>query len=186
MTGAGLARFLTELPPRLRWKVGAARTALLHRPAFAHLGAGSVIVAPLVLRGVGAISLGERCAIYEGAWLECALPDGSITVGDRLYLGHRCHLHAVDPIRIGDGCMFADDVMVSSGDHPTVSDRGDVAGTGPITIGDDVFLGQRAIVLGGVTIGDGATVGAGAVVTRDVAPGGVVVGVPARPIGRPT
>ncbi len=57
-------------------------------------------------------------------------------------------------------------------------------GTGPITIGDRVFLGQRCVVLGGVTIGDGATVGAHAVVTKDVAPGQTVVGIPARPVGR--
>ena len=52
----------------------------------------------------------------------------------------------------------------------------------PITIGDDVWIGGGAIVLGGVTIGDRAVVGAGSVVTRDVAPDTVVAGNPARPI----
>ncbi len=56
-----------------------------------------------------------------------------------------------------------------------------------IVIGDDVVIGAGAIVIArpnaGLSIGDGARVGAGAVVTRDVAPGQTVVGVPARPVG---
>jgi maltose O-acetyltransferase len=57
------------------------------------------------------------------------------------------------------------------------------AGARPVRIGKGVFVGTRAIVLKGVTIGDRARVGAGAVVTRDVPPGGVVAGNPARLIG---
>jgi serine acetyltransferase len=53
--------------------------------------------------------------------------------------------------------------------------------TGP-TIGANVFLGTHASVLGDVTVGDGASVGGNSVVTRDVAPGATVAGVPARPI----
>ncbi|QEH94694.1 hypothetical protein FV141_09875 [Dermacoccus abyssi] len=72
--------------------------------------------------------------------------------------------------------------MVSTSDHDR-RDRHRVHGTGPITIGDDVFLGQNVVVLGGVSIGDGATVAAGAVVNSDVAAGAVVGGVPARELG---
>jgi virginiamycin A acetyltransferase len=51
-----------------------------------------------------------------------------------------------------------------------------------ITIGNDVWIGMRAIIMGGITVGDGAVVAAGAVVTKDVAPYSIVAGVPAREI----
>ncbi len=175
------ARRLTEAPPSIRWRVGAVLTKFLYRPAFAHIGAGSVIVRPRQLRGVDRISLGDGVAVYAGVWLQCEDAGGPITIGDRTYLGNDVHVHAIDPISIGSGCVLADGVFIASTDHAR-TERSGTHGTGPITIGDGVFLGQRAIVLGGVTIGDGATVGAGAVVTRDVAPGAVVAGVPARVI----
>ena len=50
----------------------------------------------------------------------------------------------------------------------------------PVTIMDDVWIGARAIILPGVTIGQGAIVAAGAVVTKDVPPFAIVGGVPAR------
>jgi maltose O-acetyltransferase len=62
-----------------------------------------------------------------------------------------------------------------------VTDFGEIGG--PVTIGDRVFIGARAIVLSGVTIGEGAAVAAGAIVTKDVDPYTIVAGVPARPIG---
>ena len=52
---------------------------------------------------------------------------------------------------------------------------------GSVRVGDGTLIGSGAIVLQGLTVGPGATVGAGAVVTRDVAAGVTVVGVPARP-----
>ncbi|MDK7243585.1 DapH/DapD/GlmU-related protein, partial [Neisseria subflava] len=60
------------------------------------------------------------------------------------------------------------------------AERMAVTNGGPIVIGRDVFVGQYAIVLGGVTIGDGSVVGAGSVVTKDVPAGAIVAGVPAK------
>lgn len=173
---------VVEAGPSVRWWLGAARSPL-YRRVFAHFGPGSVIVSPRQLRGVDRISVGRDCAIYGGAWLHVEEGGGPLAIGDETYLGHDVHLHAAHPVTIGSRCVLADGVYVTSTDH----DRGDRSvthGTGSVTIGDDVFIGQRAVVLGGVTIGDGATVGAHAVVTKDVAPGQVVAGVPARPLSR--
>ena len=52
----------------------------------------------------------------------------------------------------------------------------------PVVIGDDVWLGRRAIILPGVCIGNGSIIGAGAVVTKDIPPFSVAVGVPAKVI----
>ncbi len=54
----------------------------------------------------------------------------------------------------------------------------------PVTIGDGVWIGARAIVLKGVTVGDGAIIAAGAVVTRDVPAGATVASVPAKQLSR--
>lgn len=151
----------------------------LHRHGFAALGHDTVIVQPYALRGVNQIRVGDGCAIYEGAWLQCEPGGGPMTIGDHVYFGPGVHVHAIDPISIGSGCVFADGVYVTSTDHDK-SDRHAVYGTGPVIIGNDVFLGQRVTVLGGVTIGDGATIGAHAVVTRDIPAGATAVGVPAR------
>jgi acetyltransferase-like isoleucine patch superfamily enzyme len=177
-----LTRRLAELRPGLRWRSGQAVTRLLYSRAFGSIGEGTVIVRPHKLQGVERIYLGAGCSIFEGAWLASEPGGGELRMGDHTYLGHDVHLHALDPVTIGSGCVLADGVFVGSSDHDR-TDRHRVHGTGPIVIGDRVFLGQRAVVLGGVTIGDGATVGAHAVVTRDVAPGQTVVGIPARPVG---
>ena len=52
--------------------------------------------------------------------------------------------------------------------------------TYPVIIGNDVWIGRRAIIMPGVTIGDGVIIGAGAVVTKNVEPYVVVAGVPAK------
>ena len=93
-------------------------------------------------------------------------------------------------ITVGDRCVVSHDVVLLTHDFSLDrvaelkfgrSDR-EVVFRGPITIGDYAFIGQRAIVLPGVSIGPGSIVGAGSVVTRDVPAGILVAGNPARRI----
>lgn len=175
-------KFLAEAPPSIRWRLAKLITMVVYRRAFRELGSGTVIVKPLVLRGVERISLGKRCAVYEGAWLATE-GGGNLTVGDDVYLGHDVHLHALDDVTVGSGCVIADGAYIGSSMHQQHS-LSVVHGTGPIRVGDGCFIGQRAIVLGGVSIGDGAVVGAGSVVTRDVPGGATVGGAPARVLSR--
>jgi len=89
--------------------------------------------------------------------------------------GGMCSYHGFATIivarRIGEDCLFAQQVTVGYDDR----------GGSPI-VGDRVRIGAGAIVLGPITIGDDAVIGAGAVVVKDVPPGVVVAGVPARVI----
>jgi acetyltransferase-like isoleucine patch superfamily enzyme len=116
---------------------------------------------------------------------------GSIHVGRNVDLGLRPTILAtLGEVRIGDNVMFGPDVTIRGGNHridvvgmPMIAvakEPGDDRFDRGVTIEDDVWVGTRAVILHGVTIGRGAVIGAGAVVTRSVPPYAVVAGVPAR------
>jgi len=168
---------------RFRW--GQVMSQTVYRRGFGAFGPGSTIVAPLRLKNIAAIEIGRDTVVYERAWLQCEHRLRSrLVVGDRVYLGHDVHLHATSTVHIGDDCFLADGVTVSDGFHHSGAFEA-VGSSGDIAVGDGVFIGVGAVVLGGVTVGPGAQIGAGAVVTRDVGVGEVVAGVPARPLRSP-
>jgi acetyltransferase-like isoleucine patch superfamily enzyme len=82
-------------------------------------------------------------------------------------------------ISIGEGCLFGEQVIIRDDDGHGIDNSPRSA---PINIGNRVWVGTRAVILKGVTIGEGAVVAAGAVVTKDVPPRALVGGVPARMI----
>ena len=110
-----------------------------------------------------------------------ALGHPPIRIGRRSLINQGCWIDGRGGLSIGSDVNISRGTWILGGDHD-VDDPYLATRFRPVQIGDRVFIGGRAIVCAGVTLGEGAVVAAGAVVTKDVAPYTVVAGVPARPI----
>ncbi len=126
------------------------------------------------------IKIGAGSAIHMG--LRLYYPK-NIRIGDDCIIGENTILDGRDQLIIGNHVDIASQVMIYNSQHD-IHDPKFSPVTAPVIIHDYVFIGPRAIILPGVTIGKGAVVAAGAVVTKDVPPLTIVGGVPAKPIGQ--
>jgi len=124
--------------------------------------------------------------IGRGARVEsgCLILGGPrrITIGARSVINRGVVLDGRFPLSIGANVSISIQAMILTLQHDLQASDFRPVGA-PVAIGDRVFIGTRAIVLPGVSIGEGAAVAAGAVVTGDVEPFVIVGGVPAKPIG---
>jgi len=106
----------------------------------------------------------------------------NIHVGENFYANFDCVILDVAEVRFGDNCLLAPGVHLYTAGHPLdpVTRSSGLEFGYPITIGNNVWIGGRAIINPGVTIGDNVVVASGAVVTKDVPANVVVGGNPAR------
>ncbi|MCY6381064.1 sugar O-acetyltransferase [Hoeflea prorocentri] len=105
---------------------------------------------------------------------------------ERVYMNVGCVILDTARVHVGAGTMFGPGVHVYCAEHSKdpVERAAGLEVAKPVTIGENVWVGGRAVILPGVSIGANAIVGAGSVVTRDVPPGATVVGNPARAVAR--
>ncbi len=125
------------------------------------------------------IRIGFGSTIHTGA--RFYFPS-NIKIGKDTLIGEGAVLDGRDKLNIGDHVDIASEVMIYNAYHDLKHAHFNAI-MKPVVIEDYVFIGPRAIILPGVTIGRGAVVGAGAVVTKDVPPLTMVGGVPAVKIG---
>jgi len=124
------------------------------------------------------IKIGKGSTIHM--WTNFFQPR-NIEIGEDTIVGDHCFLDGRAKIKIGNHTDMASFVLIYNSQHD-VYNESFRAIEKPVEIGDYVFIGPRVTILPGIKIGKGAVIAAGAVVTKDVKPGKIVGGVPAREI----
>lgn len=114
-----------------------------------------------------------------------------IIIGSGTIINPHAHITAINSIKIGEKVLFGKYVTVTDNSHGHNDSLGElniapllriIYSKGPVVIEDNVWIGDKAIILPNVTIGKGSIIGAGAVVTNDIPPYSIAVGNPARVI----
>lgn len=121
--------------------------------------------------------------IFMDTWFDSK---SNLKMGKNSVINQKCRLDTRGIITIGDNVSISAEVCILTADHDLKSCDFKTR-IRPVNIEDYVFIGTRATILPGVTLGKGSAVAVGAVVTKSVPPFTIVAGVPAKPIGsRPT
>lgn len=134
----------------------------------------------------GTLTFGDRVRLDSTvAKMEMVvLPGGHLEIGSNVFINYGSSLVSSKHVKIGNDVLIGTHVMVMDCDFHRVEDKSwDTTGEA-IILEDRVWLGNRSIVLKGVTVGHDAVVAAGSVVTKDVPPRTVVAGVPAKVVRR--
>ncbi|MGD1872862.1 MAG: DapH/DapD/GlmU-related protein [Mastigocoleus sp.] len=153
------------------------------------------------------IEIGDRVHLFKGIRIDAAgHPNNSILIGDGVAMERNSEIGALDNtyvqisentfigsgvsiagpgnIKIGKRCLIASHVGIFANNHNFADPDKYIADQGVtrkgIEIGNDCWLGHAVTVLDGVTIGEGCVIGAGSVVTKDIPPYSIAVGVPAK------
>lgn len=165
----------------------------LWRPRGVALGPGSLVRRPWTISHPEHVLIGARSTVGRRVVLNALRQDGPraldgrIEIGEDVYIGHDCQIHAMQTLRIGHGCVLSDRVYLNDASHGMDPRAGlimrqPIHSKGPITIDEHAFIGVGAVILPGVVIGHHSVVAAQAVVTHSVPEGTMVAGNPARVI----
>ena len=154
------------------------------------VGKNLMVFGNFMLEGNGDVYIGDNCTIHNNVAIFVGrhiIPGAEIRIGDNCNIAHGVCLDAAKSITIGNNCMIAGGTIILDNDSHPLSvqarrngDRLDVDTIKPVVIEDDVWIGERCVIMKGVTIGRGSIVSAGSVVVRSIEPMKIAMGVPAR------
>ena len=126
------------------------------------------------------LSIGRNCLIQDRVYLRAGV-DGRIDIGDRAALNSFVQMYGHGGITVGDDSQIGPNTVITTTGHDYMATHLE-QDYSPVVIGERVWIGANCTIVPGVSIGDRAVIGAGAVVTRDIPPRCIAVGVPARVI----
>ena len=163
-------------------KVGPALNARRRLRKATRLGARVTLQGKPKVVNEGTMTFGDRVRLDSSvATLELvALPGGHLEIGDNVFINYGSSLVASTHVKVGNDSLIGTHVMVMDTDFHRIEDKVYDTSGKPVILEERVWLGNRSIVLKGVTIGHDSVVAAGSVVTSDVPPRSIVAGVPAR------
>lgn len=131
------------------------------------------------------LEVGDGCTIQNFAFFQLTKPNPKVYIGNNTVIGRHCMITAKNLIRLGENVLMGAYVQVIDHNHGAKAGkiiRDQSAEIGEVVIGNDVWIGAGAKVLMNCHIGDGAVIGANAVVTGDIPPNAIAIGIPARVI----
>ncbi len=154
------------------------------------------LMPPVFVVGEEFIRFQGRFTACPGARIECIRHyEGEVFLphmvfGDNVVLNYYCHIGCINEIIVGNNVLLGSRVLITDHQHGLfVEDQKDVpwserplSSKGPVHIEDNVWLGENVCVMPGVTIGKGSVIGANSVVTHDIPPYSMAVGIPAKVI----
>lgn len=130
------------------------------------------------------IEIGENVSIKGGEiWLEDNNTSLIINAGTTIESAHLAVTEDFSKIHIGENCMFANNVEIRTGDSHAIFDGNQIRinAASSVSIGNNVWLGSRAMILKGVSIADNCLIGAGSIVTKNIEiPNSLSVGSPSK------
>ena len=143
------------------------------------------------------LSIGERSNIGRCAWIWCHDNEdtgacesggrGALVIGERVAIGHRFHADCYEKVEIGNDCLLADDILILTSNHGTNPELDGSYVKQPftvnnVTIEEGCWIGSRVTILPRVKLGKKSIIGANSVVSKDIPPYSMAVGIPAKVI----
>lgn len=157
-----------------------------------HCGGSIRLQSPIYYCGAEYMAIGDGFHSQPGLRIECI--DNyfdqhfkpQLIIGRNVSFNYYCHVGCINRIEIGDNVLIGSHVLITDHSHGKLErtdvpfEKRQLLSKGPVVIKNNVWIGENACIMPGVTIGEGSIIAALAVVTHDVPPYSVVAGVPAR------
>ena len=134
----------------------------------------------------GRLEVGAQAFFEPNVWLTGG-DSGRIRIGGGTFLNLNVQVAAVELVKIGEHCMFANGCFITDGAHRFDDPEMPVpwqgfTTKGPTRVGDNVWCGANVVITSGVTVGERCVIGANSVVTTDLPPFSIAAGAPAKVI----